>query len=104
MVGPRDLGIGFDVRARAGQRESQMDDLTFGDGCHPLESQSAFGQVVEDNWAEIGIVQKFTAPSRMRPAVSLPQRFLGNAWRRGHGFIQEKKTASPHFLPPLVPR
>src|SRR5438445_11266161 len=64
-----------------------MDDLTLGDGSHPLESQSAFGQVEEDNWAEIGIVKQFTALSRVRPAVSLPQRLLGDAWRRGHAFI-----------------
>jgi hypothetical protein len=59
-----------------------MDDLTLDDGSHPLESQSAFGHVEENSpafCAEIGVVKRFKAPSRMRPAVALPQRFLGEA-------------------------
>src|ERR1700726_1828249 len=88
MVAPRNLGVGFDVRARTRQSKFQMDALTLDDDSLPLKSQSAFGQVEEDTsvfWTELGVVKHSTAPSRTRSALSFrnSSAMLGTENTRG---------------------
>ena len=76
------------MRACAGQREFQTDDLTFVDGSHALESQPTFAEVEENTSivrTEIGVIELFAAAPRMRPAVFLLQPFIEGDWRKDHG-------------------